>query len=89
MFYKRQAIAKRSVTCFSLFASKGFFEFEGRYNKGGVKKSVPGVKSLNYSAKIGPTETYYIPNQWKLNKVFDELCRFEIAALLIEWNNQF
>ena len=52
------------------------------YHKGGTKKSGPGVKSSNFSANIGPTETYYIPNQWKLNKVFYELCRFEIAALI-------
>ena len=50
--------------------------------KGGTKKSGPGVKSSNFSANIGPTETYYIPNQWKLNKAFAELCRFEIAALI-------
>ena len=49
--------------------------------RGEHKKSGPGVKSSNFSANIGPTETYYIPNQWKLNKVFDELCRFEIAAM--------
>ena len=51
-------------------------------SKGGTKKSGPGVKSSNLSANIGPTETYYIPNQWKLNKAFAELCRFEIAALI-------
>ena len=50
--------------------------------KGEVKKSGPGVKSSNLSANIGPTETYYIPNQWKLNENFAELCRFEIAALI-------
>ena len=49
----------------------------------GYKKSGPGVKSSNFSANIGPTETYYIPNQWKLNKVFDELCRVEIASLIV------
>ena len=46
------------------------------------KKSGPGVKSSNFSANIGPPETYYIPNRWKLNKAFAELCRFEIAALI-------
>ena len=51
-------------------------------NKGRSKKSGPGVNSSNLSANIGPTETYYIPNQWKLDKVFYELCRFEIAALI-------
>ena len=50
--------------------------------RGVRKKSGPGVKSSNFSANIGPTETYYIPNQWKLNKAFAELCRFEIAALI-------
>ena len=55
--------------------------------RGVAWKSGPGVESSNLSANIGPTETYYIPNQWKLNKVFYELCRFEIAAL-IEWDNQ-
>ena len=55
--------------------------------RGDAIKSGPGVKSSNFSANIGPTETYYIPNQWKLNKAFAELCRFEIAAL-IEWDNQ-
>ena len=51
-------------------------------SKGGTKKSGPSVKSSNLSANIGPTETYYIQNQWKLNKAFAELCRFEIAALI-------
>ena len=50
--------------------------------RGVRKKSGPDVKSSNFSANIGPTETYYIPNQWKLNKAFAELCRFEIAALI-------
>ena len=65
----------------------GLFSFCFDICKGGTKKSGPGVKSSNFSANIGPTETYYIPNQWKLNKAFAELCRFEIAAL-IEWDNQ-
>ena len=42
-------------------------------SKGGTKKSGPGVKSSNFSANFGPTETYYIPNQWRLNKAFAEL----------------
>ena len=50
--------------------------------RGVTWKSGPGVKSSIFSANIGPTETYYIPNQWKLNKAFAELCRFEIAALI-------
>ena len=45
-------------------------------------KSGLGVKSSNFSANIRPTETYYIANQWKLIKVFDELCRFKITALI-------
>ena len=51
-------------------------------HKGGTKKSGPGVEISNFSANIEPTETYYIPNEWKLKKVFYELCRFEIAALI-------
>ena len=54
--------------------------------RGDAIKSGPGIKSSNFSANIRPTETYYIPNQWKLIKVFDELCRFKITAL-IEWDN--
>ena len=50
--------------------------------RGVRKKSGPGVKSSNFSANIGPTETYYVPNQRKLNKAFAELCRFKIAALI-------
>ena len=34
-----------------------------------------------YFAKIRATETYYIPNYWKFYEDFDELFRFEIAAL--------
>ena len=56
--------------------------FKLMHIRGVRKKSGPGVKSSNFSANIGPTETYYIPNQWKLNKAFAELCRFEIAALI-------
>ena len=50
--------------------------------RGVTWKSGPGVKSSIFSANIRPTETYYIPNQWKLIKVFDELCRFKITALI-------
>ena len=50
--------------------------------KGGTKKSGPSVKSSNFSANIRPTDTYYISNQWKLIKVFGELCRFKITALI-------
>ena len=50
--------------------------------RGDAIKSGPGVKSSNFSANIVPTDTYSIPNQWKLNKAFAELCRFEIAALI-------
>ena len=37
---------------------------------------------MNISADIEPTETYYIPKQWKLSKDFAELCGFEIATLI-------
>ena len=40
------------------------------------------IQSSNFSANNGPTETYHIANQWKLNKDFAEFCRFEIAALI-------
>ena len=50
--------------------------------KGGIKKSGPSVRSSIFSANIVPTETYYISNQWKFNKVFDELLRFETVALI-------
>ena len=50
--------------------------------KGGIKKSGPSVRSSIFSANIVPTETYCISNQWKFNKVFDELCRFDIAAVI-------
>ena len=41
-------------------------------------------KKINtkFSAISGPTETYYIPNEWKLNADFNEHCRYEIAALI-------
>jgi len=52
------------------------------YLRGVTWKSGPGIKSSIFSANIRPTETYYIPNQWKLIKVFDELCRFKITALI-------
>ena len=54
----------------------------GRTLRGVTWKSGPVVKSSIFSANIRPTETYYIPNQWKLIKVFDELCRFKITALI-------
>ena len=50
--------------------------------RGVRKKSGPGVKSSNFSANIRPTETFYKPNLWKLIKVFYELCRFKITALI-------
>ena len=56
-------------------------------NKGGCNKKWTGRSNTRFSVNIGPTETYYIPNQWKLNKVLAELCRIEIAAL-IESDNQ-
>ena len=45
-----------------------------------------GRSNTKFSVNIGPTETYYIPNQWKLNENLAELCRLEIAAL-IGWDN--
>ena len=39
------------------------FKVNSTGTKGGTKKSGPGVKSSNFSANIGPTETYYIPNE--------------------------
>ena len=54
--------------------------------KGVCNKKCDGRSNTKFSVDIGPTETYYIPNQWKLIKVFDELCRFKITAL-IEWDN--
>ena len=50
--------------------------------KGGCNKKWTGRSNTKFSVNIGPTETYYIPNQWKLNENFAELCRFEIAALI-------
>ena len=46
------------------------------------KKKWTGHSNTKFSVNIGPTETYYIANQWKLNENFAELCRFEIAALI-------
>ena len=57
------------------------FEKRGDF-KGGCNKKWTGRSNTKFSVNVGPTETYYIPNQWKLNKVFAELCRFEIAALI-------
>ena len=41
--------------------------------RGVTKSSGPGVKKANVFANIGPTATYYVLNQWKLNKSFAEL----------------
>ena len=52
-------------------------------DKRGVRKKVdPVLKAQIFLPILGLTETYYIPNQWKLNKDFAELCRFEITALI-------
>ena len=51
-------------------------------HKGGCNKKWTGRLNTKFSVNIGPTETYYIPNQWKLNENFAELCRLEIAALI-------
>ena len=50
--------------------------------RGVTKSSGPGVKKANVFANIGPTATYYVLNQWKLNKSFAELSKFEMAALM-------
>ena len=54
----------------------------GSVIRGVRKKSGPSVKSSNFYANIGPTETNYIPNQWKLNKDFAELRTFDVASLI-------
>ena len=45
-------------------------------------KKWTGRPNTKFSVNIGPTETYYLPNQWKLNDNFAKLSRFEIAALI-------
>ena len=50
--------------------------------RGYAIKSGLGRSNSEFSVNIGPTETYYLPNQWKLNETFAELCRLEIAALI-------
>ena len=45
-------------------------------------KKWTGRSNIKFSVNIGLTETYYIPNQWKLNENLAELCRLEIAALI-------
>ena len=54
----------------------------GNMIRGEENKS--GLSRLNssYSANSRPIYMYYIPNQWKFNEDFAELCRFEIAALI-------
>ena len=50
--------------------------------KGVCNKKWTGRSNTKFSVNIGPTETYYLPNQWKLNDNFAKLSRFEIAALI-------
>ena len=45
-------------------------------------KKWTGRPNTKFSVNIGPTETCYLPNQWKLNDNFAKLRRFEIAALI-------
>ena len=49
----------------------------GEENKSGLSRL-----NSSYSANSRPIYMYYIPNQWKFNEDFAELCRFEIAALI-------
>ena len=50
--------------------------------KGVCNKKWTWRSNTKFSVNIGPTETYCIPNEWKLNDNFAELCRFEIAAMI-------
>ena len=50
--------------------------------RGGENKSGLSCLNSSYSANSRPIKMYYIPNQWKFNEDFAELCRFEIAALI-------
>ena len=50
--------------------------------KGVCNKKWTGRSNIKFSVNIGLTETYYIPNQWKLNENLAELCILEIAALI-------
>ena len=50
--------------------------------KGVCNKKWTGRSNTKFSVNIGPAETYYIPNQWKLNENLAELCILEIAALI-------
>ena len=54
--------------------------------KGGTEKSGLLCSNPYNSSTRRPTLTCYIPNQWKFNKDFTELYRFEIAALIEEDN---
>ena len=49
---------------------------------------MPSRSNQYYSAEIGPTELYHIPNQQKFNKYFNGCFRFEIAAFF-EGENLF
>ena len=45
-------------------------------------KKWTGRPNTKFSVNIGPTETNYVPTQWKLDENLAELCRLEIAALI-------
>ena len=50
--------------------------------------------NYKFNANIRPTETYYIPNQWKFNEDFGELYRLKIASLIeadnsVSWSALF
>ena len=54
-----------------------FYHLRDEENKSGLSRL-----NSSYSANSRPIYMYYIPNQWKFNEDFAELCRFEIAALI-------
>ena len=50
--------------------------------------------NYKFNANIRPTETYYIPNQWKFYEDFGELYRLKIASLIeadnsVSWSALF
>ena len=61
----------------------GFLVSVLTYVRGVRKKVDPVLKAQIFRPMLGLLRpTYYVPHQWKLNKAFAELCRFEIAALI-------
>ena len=65
-----------SVTIITGTTQEEFTQYKG----GGGNKKWTGRSNTKFSVSIRPTETFYIPNQWKLNENLAELCRLEIAA---------